>query len=625
MNIRDIVRSNKKKEKKKKKKSEGRIRYNDLYKDLTPRTGYAFYSDYFRIDGAYATILTLIYDELSDRNLPTFWGIQLIPNDLGRDIMVRRFTHVARKGESWISNHQIKAEKVSTSEENQTQDMTRSLQVQKRRDSLLGIADELSQGSSYLDTAVKYFIKAPSLNKLDDAVEKVNRQMKDRFNSIQFHPIIGEQSLELTHLMGKTDSQLGPSMMFTSKEFAGYYDLVTHGIEDEAGEYIGFMTGDVNNSAVLMDLDDYDSHVVLAGNNKAETVSQLRFRKERGVNMIGAKLGMSALMNNKRVVHLVLNGSKVGNIGVDLSDITSTVSMDVGDINFLEIFGQKDEELVLFPAHLQKIILMYKQIAKGNSEIEDIIDGLLKDTLTDFYVDKHMWTRNAQKNRERLRLVGLDHKDVPTLPDLVTYLRQRYHSASKSSSADQDTLRAYNVLVQVFRSMLEDNGDLFDTTTNSAIDKAQNANRVIYDFSSLIRRGRQVMMAQFVNALTYSVMQLEGGDVVILHGADYLTPELKDYVKEQFSLLAERDVRVVYIYHDIETMIDDRRFNQFDLADYTFIGSMSASMIDKYEEGIKQPMPKGLKNLLVNKTPTRYYLRRGLENLVLDVDFRLGV
>lgn len=625
MNIKDLVKFNKRKEAKTEKKNNEIIRYNDFFRDISPVRGYSFASDYFRVDEGYGTILTVVYDELADLNLPTFWGILFIPQGLDPDVSVRRLTAVDRKGEGWIAAHQTKSENLIGSAAQTSQDTKGTLLNQKRQEGHVAIARELNEGSSYLDVSIRFFVTAPTLNKLDDAVEKMNRQMKDRFNSVQLYPMDGEQMREFRGLYGKTITKPGKRMMFTSKEFAGYYDLVTHGIEDDTGEYIGTMTGDVNNSAILMDLDLYDSHLVLAGQNKAVTSSGTRYRKEYGVNMIATKIGFSALMNNKRVVHLVLNGSKVQNMGVDLSDITAQISMDSGDINFLELFGRREDELSLFPAHLQKIVLMYKQISRGNPEIEDIVDGLLKDVLTDYYIDKHMWVRDAQHNRERLRLVGLDHEDVPTLPDLVTYLRQRYDAEVRKNNADQDMLRSYNILVQVFRSMLEDNGDLFDTKTNPIIDQAQQSSRVVYDFSSLIHRSKDVMMAQFVNALNYSVMNLDAGDVVFLHGADYLTGDIKEFVREQFSLLRERDVRVVYIYHSIEDMIKDRSFNRFDEADYTMFGSMSANNVDAYETGIKQALPGGLKTALNHGLNHRYYLRRGFDNLLVNLDIQMGV
>lgn len=600
-----------------------------FFKAVKPKEHYLFFSDYFKVDDTYGTILTVFHSDGADDKLGYFWGIQLIPGDLDSDISVRKMTHVARQSESWVMQHQGKAEGLLGSSEQQVQrdgSLSARAKHTKKETQLIEIANDLMAGASYLRVAMRLVVKAPTLNKLDDAVEKINRQYMDRFDTVHAEPYIGEQRNELSNLFRRVDSKEGKNFMFTSTEFAGNYDLVTHGIEDPRGEYLGQMQGDVNNSAVIMDLDDYDTHTVIAGSNRGQTLSRLDLNGESGVNVWGAKLGMSALMNNKKVVHLVLNGSKISNIGVDLDDITANVSMDGGDINFLELFGEKEEELSIFPAHLQKIVLMAEQIFDPTDSDRSIIRGSLQDVLTEFYIDKGMWVENAQDQRGRLRLVGIPHSHVPRLPEFRAYLDMRYkRELNKGATGDREMVHAYNVLLQVFSSMLSNNGDLFNTHTSNVIDRATNSQRVIYDFSSLIRRGRGIMMAQFINALGFSVGNLGEGDVVLLHGADQLDPNILTYVREQIDLLQEHGVRVVFIYNNVEKMVHQRSFNQFDQADYTILGPMTESVLQQYEHSIAQGMPSALKSMLVRKSNVQYYLRRGFDNLVFSMDIQLGI
>lgn len=631
-NIRDIAKKQKRltSEKGTKKKNKIEIiRDSQFFQAVKPKESYLFFSDYFKIDDTYATVLTVFHNEGADDKLSYFWGIQLIPGDLDSDVSVRRLTHVARQSESWVMQHQGKAEGLLGSSEQQVErdgSLSARARHTKKQTQLMDIANEIMSGASYLRVAMRLLVKAPTLNKLDDAVERINRQYKDRFDTVHAEPYVGEQRNELSNILQEVDKKEGKNFMFTSTEFAGNYDLVTHGIEDPNGEYLGQMQGDVNNSAVIMDLDSYDRNVVLAGNNKGQTLSRLNLNGESGVNVWGAKLGMSALMNNQKVVHLVLNGSKISNIGVDLDDITANVSMAGGDINFLELFGSQEDELSVFPAHLQKIVLMAEQIFEPTDSDRSIIRGSLQDVLTEFYIDKGMWVENAQNQRHRLRLVGIPHDEVPRLPEFKTYLDMRYKAElAKGVSGDRDMVHAYNVLRQVFQSMLSNNGDLFNTHTSNVIDRAKNAHRVIYDFSSLIQRGRGIMMAQFVNALGFSVGNLGEGDVLLIHGADQLDPDIQRYVKDQLDLLYGHGVRVVFIYNDIERMVDQKAFNQFDQADYTILGPMSESVVQKYEQAMAQDIPLALKGMLVRKSNVQYYLRRGFDNLVFSMDIQLGI
>ncbi|MCL6663448.1 hypothetical protein [Paenibacillus amylolyticus] len=614
-------------ERKNKNTTKSMIRDFPFFKAIKPKAKFLFKSDYFQIDNSFASILTILHQNGADEALSYFWGVHLIPRNLGSDVSVRRFEHVGRMSESWIAQHQGRAEGLLNNQAGETKkngSMTSNQKLNKRQQQLVEVATDLMNGSSYLRVAFRLLVKAPTLDKLDEAINKINRQYKDRFETVSAAAYTGEQKRELSNLFGKVENKMGRNFMFTSSEFAGNYSLVTRGIEDPRGEYVGQMEGDVNNSAVILDVDKYDSHVVIAGRGEAQSLSAWDFKGQRGVDVWGAKLGMSALVRNRRVVHLVLNGAKIAGIGVDLSDITSNVDMTRGDINPFELFGQPEDELSIFAAHLLKLNLMVQMLQKMPEGQEARIKGELNDVLNQFYVDKRMWSRNATDNRKKLRLVGIPHEEVPKLPEFVAYLETGYQGEVYADKSDPAVREAYGFLRTGFRDMRETNGDLFNTTTSTIIDQAAVSNRVIYDFSSLLKRGRGVMMAQFVNALGYAVGNLSLGDVVVLHGVDHLDKNVKEYVSEQFRQLNDNGVRVVYIYGSIDRMIEDRAFNQFDTADYTLLGGMTKSTINDYEATLKHEVPSDLKVLLEHKERHRYYLRRGFDNIVFANDIQMG-
>lgn len=609
-------------------KETGLIRENPLFKAIKPKQKYVFHSDYFQIDNTYATILTILHHQGSDDNMGYFWGINLIPRNIGNDVSIRRLEHVGRMSESWIESHQGLAEGLLNNQANETErdgSFTARQKLSKQQEQLVDIANDLMNGSSYLRVAMRLLVKAPTLERLDDAVNKINRQYKDRFDTLFASAYVGEQKREMSNMFNKLDNKMGKNFMFTSAELAGSYSLVTRGIEDPTGEYIGQMEGDVNNSAVLMDLDRYDSHVVIAGRAEAQTLSDWDFQGEKGVDVWGAKLGMNALLRNRRVVHLVLNRSKVDQIGINLDDITSKVNMTHGDINPFELFGNTEDELNIFPAHLEKMYLMIEQLQPMPEGQRARIKGALQEVLNKFYVDKRMWARNAQENRHALRLVGIPHNEVPRLPEFQAYLDMEYNAQVQARNKDPEVMNAYGFLRTAFQDMMDSNGDLFNTITSKNIDRAAVSSRVVYDFSSLLKRGRGLMMAQFVNALGFSVGTLRAGDVVMLHGVDQLSDGIKQYVKDQIEQLYDNGVRVVFIYTSIERMIKDRTFNEFESADYTLLGGMTKPVIDLYEASLKQEVPVALKSLLEHKERYRYYLRRGFDNVVFASDIQLGL
>lgn len=604
------------------------IKNDKWHKSIKPKQGYMFFSDYFKIDGKHAVVLSIMHDAGADDNLSYFWGISLIPRNLPTNVSVRKIEQVRRMTDSWVSQHQSKAEGMVASRENDVQkDGTlrdKAKQSRKRQD-LEGIAQELLSGASYLKVSMRLLVKAPTLKDLDKAVDKINRNYKDQFDTVFAAPYMGDQKREFSGLFRPIANKLGKNFMFTSSEYAGNYNLVTHGIEDATGEYVGIMSGDVNQSAVIFDIDEYEHHIVIAGPNKGQTASNLAVGNERGVDIWGAKVGMSALMRNRRVVHLVMNGAKIDTIGVDLSDITAQIDMGNGDINMFELFGDKGDELSIFTAHLNKLVLMAKQMYATTDHDRGVIEGSLREIATTFYVDKRMWAHNAQNNRERLRLVGIPHEQVPLLPEFTAYLDMEYTRLVEAKAKDNEVLHAYSILRTIFKDMLGSNGDLFNTVTSSNIDRAKTGQRVIYDFSSLIKRGRGVAMAQFVNALGFAVGTLNKGDLVVLHGVDQLSGDVKEYVKDQFTILTDNGVRVAYIYTKVERMVKDVEFNEFDKADYTILGGMSEGTVHMYEQAMHKEVSHELKRLLVHSENSRYYLRRRFDNIIFDMDVQLGI
>ena len=599
--------------------------------ELRPVQGYAFFSDYFTVDQQYATIMSYFHDEAARDDYGPFWGINRITAGLDERVTTVILEQVHRMGEKWIKDHQNTSEKIDKMDASE-QEGDGATRASKRRQQKVSqdmdvIVDELTNGASYLHVHMRIMIKAPSLAILDDSVERIRSLYVDRFGTLKIAPYHGEQRRELASLFQRNSAKRGKGFHFTSKEFAGAHSLVTNGLNDDSGEYVGYMVGDVNNSAVLMDVNDYKERVVVADEQQNEFLNRAYVS-----DMWGSKISQAALLNNHRVVHIVLNGANLDELGPRLDGLTARLDMSSGDINMFEMFGRVEDELSIFPAHLQKIVLMAEQAYETTDSDRSIIRGSLEETLTQFYVDKNMWSRNAKENRDRLRLVGLDHQHVPRLQDIVTYFDTQYKSLSNRETRDDELLHAYSVLNLVFKNLLDNNGDLFNTYTSDSIDDVENAQRVIYDFSGLLRRGRGVAMAQLVNVIGFAVDSLERGDVVIIHGAEDIADTareddygVKEYITTQLEHLFRRGGRVVYLYNKIERMLDDEKFNQFGRANYTLLGTMLDSVVAKYQRKLHQEIPPDLERLVTSKDRHYTYLRRGHTNVVFQMDIPLGV
>lgn len=591
---------------------------------VKPKERYLFRSDYFEIDDSVACVLAYFHKEAAQDSFGAFWGIDRIPDGLDDRVTSVVFEQVRRMTDSWIESETKNSERLGNLEKRETEaapTTTAKHKVAKKSDDRDEVIAELEQGASYLSVHDRLLLKAPDLETLEESIETVSRLYIDRFGSMWAAPYAGEQRQELTKLFQKNDRKRGRGFHYTSTELAGSYSLVTNGLNDRGGEYVGYMVGDVNNSVVLMDVNDYESHVVIADKSHSDYLD-----REFVSNMWCSKLSQATLLNNGRVVHLVLDGADLDRLGPTFEGLTSRVDLNTGDVNMFEMFGHHDDEMAIFSAHMEKLKLMFEQMhATSDGATASIIRNELEKVATEFYVDQNMWAHNAKARREELRVVGIPHAQVPLLEMFAAYMQKAHTSLKFSAKQDPDQLRALNVLSGLADNMLSTNGDLFNNHTVSAIDGARDAPRVVYDFSRLMLRGKGVAMAQLVNIIGFAVGTLDLGDTVIIHGAEHIDNGVKKYLTSQFDELQRRGGRVVYSYDDMDKMLDDSGFNQFTAADYTVFGPMLSKTVEKYQNLLAQEIPPGLGQLLTTRGENLSYLRRGVSNVVFHLDLALGI
>lgn len=590
---------------------------------IKPKEKYIFHSDYFEIDNQYACIMSFFHTETARDDFGPFWGINKIPGGLDNDITIVVFEQVRRMTEGWLRQHQNRAETVSkmtTQEQDRAGSMTSRGKATRKEEDLKIIAQELQDGASYLNVQYRLLVKAPTLEKLDNARTAIDRLYIDRFATLNAAPYLGEQRAELSSLFLKNDRKVGKGFYFTSTELAGSHSLVTHGLEDSAGEYVGYMVGDVNNSAVLFDVNRYKHHVVITNENFNDRLGRVYV-----ADMWGSKVSQACMMNNGRVVHVILDDCNLDKLGPKFEKSTYRIDMNSGDVNMFEMFGEVDDELGIFSAQMEKLILMAEQAYETTDNDRAVIRGSLEEIATQFYIDNRMWRENATNNRAKLRVTGIPHKQIPKLEMFVSYLDTEYKKVANNSARDPEKLHALNVLSVTFKNLLSVNGDLFNTITTHRIDGAKLGRRVIYDFSSVMRRGKGIAMAQLVNIIGFAVGNLDRGDTVIIHGSENVDSGVRTYINQQFERLWAKGGRVCYLYNSMDKMLDDVNFNHFDKADYTVFGTMTETTVKRYQDVLGQEIPADLENLITKRNPFTSYIRRDFDNVVFHQDLLLGL
>lgn len=586
-----------------------------------PNAKYVFHSDYFMIDDYYASILTYVHTPGANDAWPAFWGCNRFPSGLAADVSTVNFEQVQRMDESWINEHQARAENVAEKNQDAQSDATnksKSQAAQAVADMQI-VSQELLEGDAYLNVHNRILVKSATLEGLEEAIDKIEREYVERFSTMTMAAYEGDQAGEMGHLFSPNADKRGSGEYFTSSEFAGAYSLVSHGFEDKYGVYVGSMRGDINPAAVLFDIDGYNESVV---------VCSTQFDAKRGDGQVrvsdewGSKISQMAMLGGHRVVHLMLDNVDLDKLGPKFERLTYKIDLSRGDVNMFEMFGPHERELDIFATQMHKLALMTEQLYHSDSsDTRALIQSNLIDALKAFYIDNHMWTENAPEHRDRLRIVGIPHTEVPRMSDFQAYLATAHKRAMNTN--DTERQHTLNVLTSVYQSLLNTNGDLFNTITSDAIDGAASGLRVLYDFAGLAGRGPGIAMAQLVNILSYAVDSLSKGDVLIIHGAKYIDDGVREYVTTQLDRLHRAGARVVWLYDDYDAMFDDVDFNHFDRADYTIFGTMSAAQIDRYQEILHGALPEPMIKLMSLKSSLFTYVRRGLDNVTFDRELHL--
>ena len=590
---------------------------------MKPKERYIFHSDYFDVDGQVGTVLSFFHIEGATDAYPPFWGVGRIPQGLDNDIVTISFEQIRRMTKGWIESHESIAESVAqknSNEQNVAGTKTTKQKSNRKQQDLEEIARELGDNAAYLQVQFKMVVKAPNLEKLDRALIQIGRRYIDVFSNLDAAPLMGQQRQELSTLFLANDKKLGHPYYFTSPEFAGDYCLVTHGIEDPTGEYVGRMFGDVNNSAVLFSVDGYTHHVCIGNEFYNEGLGRVHVS-----DMWGSKISQSCLIHNGRVVHIVLDGCDLDKLGPKLEGLTYKLDMNTGDVNMFEMFGEFKNELSIFATQMQKLILMAEQAYETTESDRSIIRGSLEDVSTKFYIDNRMWYENAKEHQDRLRIINIPHNEVPKLEMFVSYLDTEYKKSISSDTRDNEKVHALSVLSATFKNLLSANGDLFNCITSSNIDGTINGRRVIYDFSQLRRRGEGVAMAQLVNIIGFACGNLGNGDTIIFHGADQIANRVKQYIMDQLDALYAKGGRVGFLYNNIDKMFNDKAFSHFDKADYTILGTMTKNQVMDYQKALGQTIPGDLSGLVTIKNEGLAYLRREYMNVVFEQDLALGI
>lgn len=643
--------------KKKNKKDEKNVKMPDTLEDtylktLVPLKGVSTKEDYITIedDGSVSTIL-YIYDKFGKtRELPPQWGLMFI-SDLVRDsqgndeseyaagsIRISFLTSISRMPTSWTNRAQKDADAYignsAVGESRKAQ-----AEAQPRFEDLNEIAEELASDSSYLAVSLKYLITAKTLKDLNLFLVDLKRRLDIRIPGLILTLSNNAILSQYNRLFANPVEDDSPKrLMFTSDEFAGFYNLVTTGIEDPKGSLVGEQIADINNSAVIWDACQFfDHHAVIASGNRFKRMRDFHrgivpkpYRSWNGADMWFNTVLIQLMRDSSdpegQTNHIFTLALDPIAMTKTVSRITTTVDLSKGLINPFEMFGSVEDELEIYAANIEKWKIMARQMAQKayklantEDELSNTVLSALSDVLKNFYINQGLWVKNAKDNREDIRIVGVPHKEYPTLNLFNSYLEsayQHYQRVDKVKAQDINTLKA------LFNQLEVTNGDLFNVKTDNVFDQIGINRHTLFDYSKLSERQGNVLLIQLLNSISAIASKMEEGDVLIIHGAERITDITQRYVTSVLNQLYKKQVRVIFTYNSIGDMLENADFSHLSESDWSLFGFMTRDQIKEYSDllGNNYKIPGTIADTITVKSDTRYYLHRGIDNVIFDAD-----
>lgn len=612
-------------------------------KQIIPNKGWHMYEDYLKVldDGSISTVAIVYLAPGKADSLPPQWGIafirDLVKDTLSKDqsdsVSITFINTVRAMDEQWVKNHQRDADRYSD------QDVTghrAQAHIRNQQQDLSEIASELDHNASYLAVGLKYVINAPNLKSLHDFLVELQRRLDIRVSGTIIALSNGDIDLEYQRIFDDPMNEPGRKNMFTSDQFAGFYNLVTHGIEDPSGVYMGEQIGDINNTAVIWDMSQFSHHAVLAIDNRFARKRDYdngeipyQFAHWNGIDLwINTLILQMVREKQGRVFTLALDPLHLDD---RLVSLTSTLDLNKGAINPFEMFGDVGDELEIYAANISKWNMMTRQLAeqsiqtKNAQQVEGISTTELSDLdsiLESFYIDANMWVRNPQHDRDDIRIVGIDHNAIPRLNKFIAYMEAEYQHYSRPITGDPTKAQEVNKLLGIYKRLQSVNGDLFDTVTNPMIDTLGSTRHTLFDYSQLAERKGNILLVQLLNSISAIANQARDGDVIIIHGAQRIENLTESYFKQILADLYAKHVRIVFSYNSIDSMFASSKFNKMSSSDWTLTGHMTADQIDTYNKilGNQRQMTDVISANIQTKIESRYYLRRGQDNIIFDAN-----
>ncbi|MFT8544491.1 MAG: type IV secretion system protein VirB4 [Leuconostoc falkenbergense] len=180
--------------------------------------------------------------------------------------------------------------------------------------------------------------------------------------------------------------------------------------------------------------------------------------------------------------------------------VTLTLDGSQNIINLMQVFGTvldangNVDVIASFNQHRTKVITYY---ATYNSQADKKELEMLGNLITDFYVERRMWSLSPKDNPQDLRVIGLRNEDYPILEDFQTFLETRN---MLTRNMTQPAVERLDNILSTISSLIQNHGDMVNGVTT--MPDLSGERLIRFDTSGLSRLEDDLYNAQYFTILS---------------------------------------------------------------------------------------------------------------------------
>lgn len=348
----------------------------------------------------------------------------------------------------------------------------------------------------------RIFVYSPDLEDLEKRCKEIRRN-NGQFGMAQYGD---EQYYDYQSVFVPTMSEIDmdnapvgtPIVAYSA---GGAYPFIHSKLEDPNGQYYGYTgtNGEVEFDPFQRDNKRTRSFFFVTGNpgmGKSTLLKKMNdqvFSRGGFIRNFDASDEYSDQTRDQGGVVIRLDAAQYR---INPFEVFPTVVDEQGQVDEINSFANQSDKLV-------NMFAFMNEDADGNDK------GLLKQWITDFYIDNGLWVKNPQRNPKRKAITGLPHDMYPTLKEFVMFIKAKGRNMQQDTRARLTSVQmtSINRITQTFETMLTTKAEMSDGITT--FPDLTNEPVVTFNIRGLLAQDPGTFNAQI-----FSVLTLLSADIV---------------------------------------------------------------------------------------------------------------